>query len=617
MDMDYAYFFGTAAVGVLALILAMYLIYRRGIAIRMGMILTGCVAIAGALGFFLGKEGVTLARGGIVIAVALLPFLSLWTSLSRQVVIPTKQLATTATVIAGGDVDQQIDITRGDELGDLANAFRDMIAYFQEMAQAAELLSQGDLRAEVAPRSNKDVLGNAFRRMIAYQQGMANVAALLAQGDLTADFAARSERDMLGTAFSRMTFYQQAMARAADRLAQGDVAVNVTPLTDKDVLGNAFSRMIVYQQEMTGAANRLAQGDLTVQVTPRSEQDVLGGAFNRMIVSLNDVLQQTNAVVEQVVPSVEQMRAISQNLASNAEEQSAAAEEVASSLEETDAQVKTNAESAHVANQLVSQTAGVAQAGQEKMQGMTKAMDGIATSSHEIGRIIKVIDEIAFQTNLLALNAAVEAARAGQHGRGFAVVAQEVRNLAERSARAARETAELIEDAGRRVEEGVGIADETAEALGEIVENVVKVKDLVAEIAAASEDQSRGVTQVNTAMIQVNQGAQAGSQQSEELASTADELGQLAEVLRNQTARFRLRKDGYAPEFAGVTPEMLRQVVEQKIAEAVRAGGFANVAATAGGGDVMVAQPRASNKGDGDARLELPLDRDERGYGEF
>jgi methyl-accepting chemotaxis protein len=617
MDTDYAYFFGTAAVGALALMLAMYLIYRRGIAMRMGLILTGCVVIAGALGFFLGKEGVTLARGGIVIAVALLPFLGLWTILSRQVVAPTKQLATTATVIAGGDLDQQVDITRGDELGDLANAFRDMIGYFQEMAQAAELLSQGDLRAEVAPRSNKDVLGNAFRRMIAYQRGMADVADLLAQGDLTADFAARSERDMLGTAFSRMTLYQQAMASAADRLAQGDVAVSVTPLTDKDVLGNAFSRMIVYQQEMTGAANRLAQGDLTVQVAPRSEQDVLGSAFNRMIVSLNNVLQQTNAVVEQVVPSVEQMRAISQSLASSAEEQSAAAEEVASSLEETDAQVKTNAESAHVANQLVSQTSDVARIGQEKMQGMTKAMDGIATSSQEIGRIIKVIDEIAFQTNLLALNAAVEAARAGQHGRGFAVVAQEVRNLAERSARAARETAELIEDAGRRVGEGVGIADETAAALGEIVENVVKVKDLVAEIAAASEDQSRGVTQVNTAMVQVNQGAQAGSQQSEELASTADELGQLAEVLRNQAARFKLRKNGYAPEFAGMTPEMLRQFVEQKITEAVRAGGLVRVAATATDGSSAGAQPSASNKGDGDARFELPLDRDERGYGEF
>jgi methyl-accepting chemotaxis protein len=341
-----------------------------------------------------------------------------------------------------------------------------------------------------------------------------------------------------------------------------------------------------------------------VEVKSKDELGDMAAAFQRMIANLNDILQQTNAVVEQVVPSVEQMRAISQSLASSAEEQSAAAEEVASSLEETDAQVKSNAESANVANQLVSQTSNVANAGQEKMKAMTKAMAAIAQSSQQISKIIKVIDEIAFQTNLLALNAAVEAARAGQHGRGFAVVAQEVRNLAGRSAKAARETAELIEDAGRRVEEGVGIADETATTLGDIVQNVLKVKDLVAEIAAASEDQARGVAQVNTAMVQVNQGAQAASQQSEELASTADELGHLAGVLREQTAQFRLREQqGHAPAITGLTPEMLRQVEEM-----VRSQSMAGVGA-----------PEAAKLqgGKGDAKLELPLDRDERGYGEF
>jgi methyl-accepting chemotaxis protein len=403
-----------------------------------------------------------------------------------------------------------------------------------------------------------------------------------------------------------MIAYQQEMAGAADLLAQGDVTADVKPRPERDRLGNAFRRMIAYQQEMAGAADLLAQGDLTATVMPRSEKDRLGNAFRRMIINLNDTLRKTDNVVEQVVPSVEQMRAISQSLASSAEEQSAAAEEVSSSLEETDAQVKSNAESANVANQLVSQTANVANAGQEKMKTMTKAMDAIALSSQQIGRIIKVIDEIAFQTNLLALNAAVEAARAGQHGRGFAVVAQEVRNLAGRSAKAARETAELIEDAGRRVEEGVVIADETATALGEIVQNVAKVKDLAAEIAAASEDQARGVAQVSGAMLQVNQGAQSGSQQSEELASTADELGNLAEMLRRETARFKLREQ-QALAVAGMTPQMLRQ-----IAALVRA----QEAAGGDGGSAAV-EGTVETGQDGNAKLELPLDRDERGYGEF
>jgi methyl-accepting chemotaxis protein len=488
---EYVLFAGAVIVAFGAAALTVYLIYRRSIAIRLIMIISACLVLVGCISFFLGKEGITLIRVGIVMATALPVIIGLLLLMIRQVVNPAQQMAATATTIAKGDVDQQVDFVRNDELGDLANAFRNTIAYLQEMA---------------------------------------------------------------------------------------------------------------------GTADRMAQNDLTANVTPRSEKDVLGNAFSQMITNLNNTIAQTNSVVEQVVSSVEQIRAISQNMASNAEEQSAAAEEVAASLEQTDAQVNANAEGANVANQLVSQASDVANAGQEKMKTMTKAMDAIAASSQQIGKIIKVIDEIAFQTNLLALNAAVEAARAGQHGRGFAVVAQEVRNLAGRSAKAARETAELIEDAGRRVEEGVGIADETATALGEIVQNVTKVKDLVAEIAAASEDQAQGVAQVSTAMTQVNQGAQTSSQQSEELASTADELGHLADRLRTETARFKLREDGrYKSAVAGMTPETLRQ-----IAELVRSQNAAG-----GDGGQAGPGPASPEGGDKDARSELPLDRDERGYGEF
>ena len=376
---------------------------------------------------------------------------------------------------------------------------------------------------------------------------------------------------------------------------------------------NTLTRSV---QAVAYAADGIARGDLNQHVEAQSQDEIgqMAVSFQQMIVNLNNMLLQTNNVVEQVVPAVEQIQAIGHSLASSAEEQSAAAEEVASSLEETDAQVRSSAESASMANQLVSQTSGVASSGQEKMQTMTKAMASIAASSQEIARIIKVIDEIAFQTNLLALNAAVEAARAGQHGRGFAVVAQEVRNLAERSARAARETADLIENSGRRVAEGVGIADETAQALVEIVQNVTKVKDLVAEIAVASEEQARGVEQVSSAMIQVNMGAQSASQQSEELAATANELGQLAQVLRDQTARFKLREErAFAGDVGGMTPEMLRRMVEQRVAELVRAQG-----ATDGDGARQVLKRTAVVEQKGtDGELELPLDRDERGYGEF
>jgi methyl-accepting chemotaxis protein len=279
---------------------------------------------------------------------------------------------------------------------------------------------------------------------------------------------------------------------------------------------------------------------------------------------------------------------------------------VTANLEETDAQVSSNAESARIANQLTHEATNLARAGQEKMGAMTNAMDAIACSSQEIGRIIKVIDEIAFQTNLLALNAAVEAARAGQYGRGFAVVAQEVRNLAGRSAKAAKETAELIAGATRQVQDGVKIAAETAGSLTEIVQNVVKVKDLVSEVAAASDEQTRGITEISNAMTQVNLGAQSTSQQSEELAATAVELGNIVERLREETARFKLSESrqmqgGLLP--GELSPETLQQIIklvrEQKQTIAAKAPAHAEKPGRAGNSSKLI------------------LDRDERGYEDF
>ncbi len=393
------------------------------------------------------------------------------------------------------------------------------------------------------------------------------------------------------------------VTEVARKLAIGDVnqVIEINSRDEIGVMAESFQQIIDYLKTMAGAANSLAKGDLRVKVTPRSEQDVLGNAFAQMVVNLRQVIGQLNVVIDQVVQSVEQVRSVGGDLSSNAEEQSAAVEEVTSNLEETDAQVKANAENANVANQLVNETSNVAGSGQVKMKSMTEAMDAIAVSSRQIGKIIKVIDEIAFQTNLLALNAAVEAARAGQHGRGFAVVAQEVRNLAGRSAKAAKETAELIEDAGRRVDGGVVIADETASALGEIVQNVVKVKDLVAEIAAASEEQAKGITQISASMVQTNESAQISSQQSEELSSTADELSSMADRLREEASRFTLKR-GQAYADAAENGRMRQKAPQQQYA--------AKAGDTSG-------ETKPQLFRDGDNEVELSLDQDERGYEQF
>ena len=321
-------------------------------------------------------------------------------------------------------------------------------------------------------------------------------------------------------------------------------------------------------EDIVHISQKLAEGDL--RVTPQAEYKgeflKIKNALETALTGLNRTIWQTQTAVEQVAQSVKQIRSIGQNLAASTDQQSAAVEEVTSSLEQTDAQVKGNAENASIANQLVSQTTHVANQGQEKMKKMTNAMAGIAESSQKISRIIKVIDEIAFQTNLLALNAAVEAARAGEQGRGFAVVAQEVRNLAGRSAHAAKETSTLIENARHQVEEGVVIANETATALGEIVHNIKKVNDLVDEITAASREQAAGISQINIAMRQASEVVYAGSQEIDKMAGMADELSTLANNLREEAARFKLREQEKTEEGmaipAGITPQMLEQIAK-------------------------------------------------------
>jgi len=247
--------------------------------------------------------------------------------------------------------------------------------------------------------------------------------------------------------------------------------------------------------------------------------------INRVIAGLTESSGQMGTAAEQVSES-------SQQVAQGTSEQAAAVEETTSSLEELSSMTKQNASNSQQANTLVGETVEIIGKGQDAMKRLTSSVDKIKASSDETAKIVKTIDDVAFQTNLLALNAAVEAARAGDAGKGFAVVAEEVRNLAQRSAEAAKNTSALIEESVGNAEQGVKVSEETSQTLNEIISSSNKVKELVAEIAAASTEQAQGIEQMNIAMTQVDQATQANASNSEESASAAEEMAGQAEMLK-------------------------------------------------------------------------------------
>ncbi|WP_050741276.1 methyl-accepting chemotaxis protein [Acetobacterium bakii] len=348
----------------------------------------------------------------------------------------------------------------------------------------------------------------------------------------------------------------QATSAALDELSKG----NLSFIMEGDFKGHhgqikenmnrTFNFLKNYVADITTLLKLIGEGDLTKEIDTYYHGDYNAAklVLNSITTNLSEVMKDINGAAEQVNAGAIQISDGGQALAQGTTEQASSIQELTASIEEVAAETKRNAKNANEANERALEVRTNAEVGNSQMSKMVSAMVEINEASQNISKIIKVIDDIAFQTNILALNAAVEAARAGQHGKGFAVVAEEVRNLAARSAEAAKETTGLIEGSIEKAAIGTRIADETAESLVEILNEIEKVTGLVGHIARASNDQASEIAQITKGIEQVSIVVQTNAATAEESAASGEELSSQAEMLKQMISAFKLKPIKQATE---------------------------------------------------------------------
>ena len=343
------------------------------------------------------------------------------------------------------------------------------------------------------------------------------------------------------------TFMNKAGSTGDISLSQGEIETINKDSQFKDEIGQAINGSASFVGHVTKIANELeaiAGGDLSHDVKLLSDLDTMGKSMKHMVDNLNTMFAEIHSSTTQVSMGSKQIADGAQSLAQGSTEQAASIEELSSSIAEIAEQTKTNALTADKTAKLSTTIKENAEKGNRQMNDMITAVSEINDASKSISKIIKTIDDIAFQTNILALNAAVEAARAGQHGKGFAVVAEEVRNLASKSAEAAKDTGDMIQNSMDKAELGARIAGETAESLREIVIGINESSILISEIADASAQQTLGISQINTGIDQVAQVVQQNSATAEESAAASEEMSGQSDMLQQLISQFRLNESG-------------------------------------------------------------------------
>ena len=514
---------------------------------------------------------------GIALTVVVLFGLALSALITRAMVNPMNHAVAVFSSISTGRYDNQIELSGTDEAGQVLVALDEMQAKLRRLKEeelnAAATVS-GRIRAALDNASSAILVADAKLEII-YVNNMFESLVRELEQDLRKDLPRISASSLVGSALD-VLFQDPAAGRRTIEALHGKhmeevclgghtLRVVASPVTLKDGerIGTVIewtnrTQEVAVEIEMERILQSVVAGDLEKRIVLAGK----AGFFEKMSRGVNQLADNMAALVSSVKQSArsvfqgaQEISAGTTNLSQRTEEQSSSLEETASSMEEMTSTVRQNAENASQANQLATAAREQAEKGGSVVGQAVQAMGDINESSKRIADIIGVIDEIAFQTNLLALNAAVEAARAGEQGRGFAVVASEVRSLAGRSATAAKEIKDLIRDSVKKVEDGSVLVTQSGQTLEQIVGSVKKVSSIVAEIAAASREQSNGIEQVNRAVMQMDELTQQNAALVEQATAASQAMSEQAKSLDEMMARYRVSSDA-AVAASGSDPQV-------------------------------------------------------------
>lgn len=465
--------------------------------------------------------------------------------------------------------------TRGDE-SLFSGVWKDFVGNINKLIEAfvgpvnltsdyVDKISKGDIPPKITENYKGDfnIIKNNLNNCIDIMNGLLQDTGNLIQAAQSGDLKARGNEQAytggwrklvqsINVLLETMVKPIEEVSTTMQEVSNGNLEISINGTYEGDfgkLVGAVNSTIVRLHEvvvEISDLLGEISNGNIDIDNirTYDGNFESISHSMNRIVDSLNSVLGDIRTAADQVSVGANQVADGSQLLAQGATEQAGSIEELTASVTEVAEQTRDNATNANHANTLVMKIKEHAKQGNDQMGEMLAAMEEINEASANISKVIKVIDDMAFQTNILALNAAVEAARAGQHGKGFAVVAEEVRNLAARSANAAKETTALIEGSITRAKRGEEIANETAKALQEIVDGVSEAAGLIAGIAASSNEQATGISQINVGINQVSEVVQTNSATSQESAASSEELSSQAELLKNLVDQFKLKGSG-------------------------------------------------------------------------